>query len=204
MSLLPKNEHFYDLLEQLSGRVVAAADQFVLLSEKPSEHAPVERIHLETRTASDLTMNELSSLDSAFITPLDREDLMRLMGSLNAVVESIDDTASLHTLYNINASDPSISESAQALQSLAKSVQNLIVPLRDGHKLETLAPQLRRVHEERGKATEIARNGIAALRNGDDGNDNRKRVDVVQGIRQTVDRCETVRNTVLEVILKNS
>src|SRR5579883_1311056 len=133
MQLLPNNEKFYDLLEQLGGHCVTSADQLnALIKGFPQIDEPVKRIKAEEQAADDLTHSELEQLDKAFITPLDREDILHLMTDLYRVVETINDIAQRLKRYRFKALDPALGAQASSLQSIVGCLNEMVMRLRKG------------------------------------------------------------------------
>ena len=102
MSLMPKDESFFELLEQLAGHIVTSVAHLQRITQTfPDVNGPVADIEKEEQTADELTQTELKRLDSAFITPIDREDILHLMADLHAVVETIADLAQRFKRYKL-------------------------------------------------------------------------------------------------------
>lgn len=206
MALLPQNETFFDLLDQLCDHMVTAAEQLVALVATPPGTEPAGVIATRARTADELTLSELKRLDAAFITPLDREDLMELMSGLNGVVEAIADTAARYVAYRLAAPFPAFGEPVGALLSVTQSLRDLVAPLRKGHTLAELDAKLRQVRECKRTADDQVRAVTASVLNAREEvtPETLKRLDLLTGFGDALDRSDAVRVTLQEVILKNS
>jgi uncharacterized protein Yka (UPF0111/DUF47 family) len=108
INLMPKDQKFYDELEELAGIVSGAAKHLVEVTKNfPSVGMHVGEIEMDQR-ADELAQVALERLDQAFITPLDREDILHLISVLYAVVETIAGFAKRVTLYGSQRIDPGL------------------------------------------------------------------------------------------------
>lgn len=74
--------------------MVTSGEQLTEITNSfPNVDAPIKRIEQEETTAGELTQSELKRLDDAFITPLDREDILHIMTDLYSVVTTLGDVA---------------------------------------------------------------------------------------------------------------
>jgi uncharacterized protein Yka (UPF0111/DUF47 family) len=100
-NLLPKDEKFYDELERLSEGVVSTAGQFeAVVASFPNFDGQLRNIEQDRLIARKVYGESLLRLDQAFITPLDREDILGLINEMYGVVDRIADlffVFSLHT-----------------------------------------------------------------------------------------------------------
>ncbi len=206
MKLLPQKDEFFDLLDQLSSHMVTIAQQLQQMPRQyPDNTEIVARIREEEKAADALTMSELKKLDSAFITPIDREDIMRLMSGLYGVVESMADAAYYFDSYRFAKIDAALQGQLDSLQSLVSGTGDLIQPLRDGHSLSDLEDKFRTVRKLKQETDRTRRDGLSqVLAQNENSSDMLKRMDMERLLRTVVDRCDAVRATLQEVVLKNS
>jgi len=79
LRLLPRDETFYDEIERLSDLVLTSASVMdKLVSSFPSTDGLPGKIEQTRCDANRVMQDTLLRLDDAFITPLDREDIMQL------------------------------------------------------------------------------------------------------------------------------
>jgi len=95
MRLLPRDERFFDLFDEVAKRNVEAAKQLrdVLAADVDHRLPLVESIKRLEHEADDLTHEVVTRLDRTFITPLDREDIHMLASRLDDVMDLIDGCA---------------------------------------------------------------------------------------------------------------
>jgi uncharacterized protein Yka (UPF0111/DUF47 family) len=82
-NLLPRDPKFFEQLELLAKHVAASTQELAAITQRfPSLDGHLEGIERTRQAARDLTQEALTRLDQAFITPLDREDILALLSDL--------------------------------------------------------------------------------------------------------------------------
>lgn len=142
-NLMPKDEKFYDELEQLADRVVNTARQFEgMVSAFPSFSGHVQSIEGDRLGARKIMSESLLRLDQAFITPLDREDILNLITEMYGIVDRIAELSERFRLYNIKDLHPTLTGQARNLSSISSELSGIIHGLRKQKKLKDLKPSL--------------------------------------------------------------
>jgi predicted phosphate transport protein (TIGR00153 family) len=92
--LMPRDEKFFDLFNELAGRLTNSARLLNSLFAEPhksTEH--VKAIKDEEHAADLLTATISQRIDRTFITPFDREDIHTLAARLDDVIDLLDGAA---------------------------------------------------------------------------------------------------------------
>src|SRR5580692_1678549 len=88
--LLPRETHFFDLLERGSASVLRSGELLTACcdakSSKDREEA-VEKMTEEEHTSDKVIQEVYEALNKTFVTPLDRSDIYALATSLENVVD---------------------------------------------------------------------------------------------------------------------
>lgn len=121
LNLLPKDQGFYDQLESLSDQVVTGATELRrLMQEFPAEaRERAKALDAKNNAMEGLVQSALERLDAAFVTPLDREDILHLITDMHRVVRAISALAQRIILYGLDNADPKLTAQADALPSSA-------------------------------------------------------------------------------------
>lgn len=139
-NLLPKDDRFFDQLDSLSRMLVDAAQQLSgalqVFPNFEQQHAEIESLR---RNAEGLAQNSLKVLDHAFITPLDREDILLLISGMSSVVDEIAELSERLGLYPMEMPYPNLHAQSRHLSELAIQVQNIVAALRQKTTLTDLA-----------------------------------------------------------------
>jgi uncharacterized protein Yka (UPF0111/DUF47 family) len=128
--LLVKNVQFasqrrelFEDLDALAGGVRVSAEHLnELIKRFPNIDKELIAIELQRQSARQRMQTALVRLDNAFITPLDREDILNLIGQLRAVVDRVADLSQRFRLYRLPNLYPNLSSQSANLLSLAMEV----------------------------------------------------------------------------------
>src|SRR5437016_11908246 len=94
--LLPRQDRFFTLLEELAGKKTAAAAEFQGLvgAEQRDELMKISSRMKPLETEADLICHRVyEELDRTFVTPIDREDLGALAKALDDVIDGMEHSA---------------------------------------------------------------------------------------------------------------
>jgi uncharacterized protein len=204
--LFPKGEQFYDELEQLGGHVATAAGELAnLAAALPAWDGHQERIAEEDVRADKVAQESLLRLDAAFITPLDREDILHLITDLYTVVETIAAIAKRAKLYHLQKLEPGLVGQVQILRDVAGCVSEVMRRLRKDHRLSTLNGQLKELHGLERRADEQRNAFLERLFQGTpDPLEVMKQKELHDLLELAIANCENVSRTLQRVVLKNS
>jgi uncharacterized protein Yka (UPF0111/DUF47 family) len=139
-NFLPKDDKFFDQLDSLARMVVNGAEQLsALLQTFPKFDAQRQEIEELRKKSGELAQNSLAILDHAFITPLDREDILALISGMNAVIQAIAELAERLKLYPMENLYPNLTAQSRNLLEFAIQVEEIMAGLRKKTTLSELA-----------------------------------------------------------------
>ncbi|MBL8936624.1 MAG: DUF47 family protein, partial [Archangium sp.] len=97
--LLPREDHYYDMLEELGRLGYEAAQALAAFETTPADKVR-ESVQAIEHKADDVVRRMEDALARTFVTPLDREDLHRLTSELDDIIDLANLTARSYGLYN--------------------------------------------------------------------------------------------------------
>ena len=101
--LIPRDEQFFDLFNQLAEHLKQAAALVERLFAEPQNTADLVRQIKDIEHQADvLTLSINQRIDKSFITPIDREDIHLLASRLDDVIDRLDGTARRFVMLHIN------------------------------------------------------------------------------------------------------
>lgn len=128
--LFPQNNKFDHLFLELSESI---KDMVKLVHEFRNNFGDFERFAQKARIieeqADDATHRILNELQTAFITPYDREDLHALVVGLDDVVDDLENVIQSFYMYDITEKRACIDEFAQLYDEAAESIAELLKAL---------------------------------------------------------------------------
>ena len=204
-NLLPKDAKFYDELERLADGVEETAKQFESIVTKfPNFDGQLNSIEQARLAARKVYSESLLRLDQAFITPLDREDILGLINELYGVVDRVAELSVRFRLYHLKDLHPTLSAQAKNLSTIAAELNRVIHGLRHQKKLKDLKPGLDAVD---GAMELVKRDRETFLRELFAGSPDPleviKKKEMHDLLEEAIERCEEATETLARVLLKN-
>ena len=100
----PKDRVFFDLFDEAAANVLHAAELLDEMLRTFPEHDGLARSILLCEQEGDrLTYDIIQRLNSTFVTPIDREDILALASGLDDIVDLTEEVADYLGLYKIEA-----------------------------------------------------------------------------------------------------
>lgn len=204
-NLLPKDEKFYDELEQLADRVVASSKQFEeVVTSFPNFDGQLGRIEQDRLAAKKIFDESLLRLDQAFITPIDREDILSLITEMYGVVDRVSELSQRFRLYKIKDLHPTLSGQARNLTSVSTELDDVIHGVRKKKKLKDLKPGLDKVSGTMELVKRDRETFLGSLFEGSpDPIEVLKKKELHDLLEEAIERCEEATETLARVLLKN-
>ena len=204
-NLLPKDEKFYDELEQLADRVVNTSKQFEgMVSSFPNFSGQVQSIEGDRLAARRILSESLLRLDQAFITPLDREDILNLITEMYGVVDRVAELSQRFRLYGIKDLHPTLTGQAKNLSAIASELNTIIKGLRKQQKLKDLKPSLDAVSGAMELVKRDRETFFGTLFEGTpDALEVLKKKELHDLLEEAIERAEEATEVLARVLLKN-
>ena len=206
---IPKEEKFFDLLEESARNVVKGAK---LLSELMNKWEDVESKirHLKDieHDGDEITHRIISQLHATFVTPIDREDIAQLAEYLDDVLDFIEEVAAHMLIYKVNRPSERAQELADILVKTASEVSAAIPMLRSRNTLNKLPEHFMEINRLENEADTVQRTAMAELFS--DELDLAgvirwmKWRDIYDHIENATDRCEDIANILEGVMIKRA
>jgi uncharacterized protein len=206
-NFLPKDDRFFNRLDTLARIVVSASEQLTAIIQTFPNFDP-QRHEIEElqKKSANLVQDSLAMLDQAFITPLDREDILALIAGMNAVVQAIAELAERFHLYPLENLYPNLAAQARNLLELAIQLEQIMAGLRNKTTLSELAQgsmgKLQAIEDNVRKDRqeflgELFRDGLEPI-------DVMKKKDLHDLLEEALSRLSEVTQILARVLLKNA
>jgi predicted phosphate transport protein (TIGR00153 family) len=202
-SLLPREEEFFDLFVEVARRSHVAAGHLVGLFSEPAKsiyHA--EQIKRLEHECDQFTHEVVNRLDRTFITPIDREDIYKLAGDLDDVIDVIDGVARRTQIFRVGKVPEGAKRLAEVIEkavgALAVGVEQLKKRGGDVMKASLEAKRLEEeadaiYHTSLGLLFETETNAIELI----------KWKEIYDNLERCVDQAEDVANVLESISIKH-
>ena len=201
LRLIPREESFFDLFEEMAGKVQQGAEGLLdLLRDYRDVDIKAGRVVDIEHEGDEITHEMIRRLNTTFVTPFDREDIHRLASSLDDVLDHVEAAAEYLQLHKIDSPLPQMLALAEILQKAAATTAVAMPALRKMKGLEEYWVEINRLENDGDRAY---RRTIAELFSGDyKAMDVLKYKDIIEEIEQAIDRLEDVANTIESIVMK--
>jgi predicted phosphate transport protein (TIGR00153 family) len=201
--VIPREQSFFDLFEELAGRVSEGAGELRGLALDLGQGESItSRLRDLEHAADDVTHRTIETLNTSFVTPFDREDIHGLVTRLDDVVDAEEAVADLLVLHRVTEVLPELRQQADVLVRATEAVGNAIHRLRTLHDLNGFLVEINRLENEGDR---IYRKAVARLYSGEyKAMDVLKWRDVLDQMEAAIDACEDISNTIESIALKRA
>jgi uncharacterized protein len=152
---------FFDLFERAGANIVLAAELLDEMLARYPESADLAQDILACEHDGDhLTHDVIQRMNQSFVTPVDRDDILRLSSALDDVVDYIEEVADYLGLYKIEAPMAQAQRLAGVLLDATRQIAAAIPLIRD---FKDIGGQLVEVHRLENEGDRITREAIASL-----------------------------------------
>ena len=198
-----KDRVFFDLFEEASANVVHAADLLdEMLAHYPDRADLARDIVVCEQEGDRITHDVHHRLNSTFVTPIDREEVLALVSALDDIVDLIDEVADYFGLYKIEAPMEQSQRLAHVLLQAARQIAEAMPRLRTFAPLSHHTVEINRLENDGDR---ISRDAIASLfESGIDPLVVIRWKDIFERLEEAIDACEHVANTLEGIVIQHS
>ncbi|MEA2244649.1 MAG: uncharacterized protein QOD24_4205 [Solirubrobacteraceae bacterium] len=199
----PKDRAFFDLFEESANNVLRAAELLDEMLHSYPEQAQLARAILLFEQEGDrITYDIIQRLNSTFVTPIDRDDILNLASGLDDVVDLTEEVADYLGLYRIEAPMEQAQRQAHILMEACRQISEAMPRLRGFRDVSHFTTEIHRLETDGDRVT---REAVASLF--DTGIDPMVVIrwkDIFERLEDAVDATEHIANLLANIVDKNS
>jgi predicted phosphate transport protein (TIGR00153 family) len=210
--LLPRDGNFFELFNQHGQHIAEGARAFLaMVREYPNPER--REIHASAvgaaeRAADKITAEVHRLLHRTFITPLDRDQIHRLINAMDDVLDLLQDSSEVMSLYDLQTLSEDVvrlSEISVRCCERVQSVLTLLPKLKNAEVAESVLKTCEEIDQLESDADRVMRSAMSRLfREEPDTRQLIKLKAVYEHLESISDRCEDVANLVEGIVLENS
>ena len=203
LRLTPQDTTFFDMFNTSADNLVLGVQMLAKLFEPDADRKAIsEEVRRIEHEEDEVTHGILSKLNSTFITPFDRDDIYRLAGRLDDVMDFMEAAVDLVVLYKLGDLPREIAEQVDVLQRAAIITAEAMPRLRDRKDLDVYWIEVNRLENE---ADQLYRRLLAKLFDGGfDALTVLKLKEVAEQLEAAADAFENVANSIETIVVKGS
>jgi predicted phosphate transport protein (TIGR00153 family) len=147
--LIPRDEHFFDLFDQLAGHLKTAAALLDQLFAEPARTAELVKAIKDVEHQADVLTQSINvRIDKSFITPIDREDIHMLASRLDDVIDRLDGTARRVVMLHINEVREPARRMAHLIREAADHIASAVSAIKTPRDVSVQAAEIKKLEEE--------------------------------------------------------
>ena len=197
------DKEIIDKLQTQSANLLKGTGALVdLISNFDNINERKERIKDLEHEGDRITHDLYTVLDRTFVTPLDREDISKLTGVVDEIMDYIDGTAERFVLFKIKKPTSYMLELSKILLSASQEVHLLMSRLHGFKNSADLIEHCRNISKYEHEADTIYRTAIAELFETNNPIEIIKLKEIYETLEGALDRCADVADVFEDIALK--
>lgn len=205
MRLIPREEKFYDLFEELAEKIDEGARLFLdMLNHYDTFEPRLAKLKEIEHEADVITHRTYEKMHKTFLTPLDREDIYALVNKMDSILDMTEASAIRMSIYKIKRTSPELIEQAKLLNEATTRVKKIVHALRDMKNAPMILEACVEINTIENAGDVILRTSMANLFEREtDPFELIKWKEIFERFEEALDVCEDVSNIVEGIVLKN-
>jgi uncharacterized protein len=206
MRLLPRERKFFDYFNQHAELSAAAALELrELLADLTQLERRSRAIERNEKLADQITHQTVQLLHSTFVTPLDRDEIHRLITGMDDILDLMEDAATSLFLYDVKALTPDAQRLGEICVACTSRVRDAVAKLESMDNADAILKICGEIDRLESEADAIFRAGVARLfREEADVRQVIKLKEIYQLLESITDKCEDVANVIEGIVLENA
>ncbi len=210
--LLPKNLEFFDCFDRAAKNALHCSELLADFS-KNGDYSDLERMTAITEAehvGDKITHETLDRLEQTYITPIDRDDIHRLISRIDDVVDSTEAIAQRMVCYKISTVEDGIQNQCGVLVKATRAMMDAVAGLRHmkDHRRPkngmSIEQRIIAVHAAEEEADSIHHQFLGKLfESGLDPFQVIKWKELYELVEEAIDFCDDVACMVHGIVLKN-
>jgi len=206
MRLIPTEEKFFDLFEELVNKIEEGGELFLDMVEHYEYSEPkIVRLKEMEHEADAITHKTYEKMHKTFLTPIDREDIYALVNKMDSILDMIEASAARMSLYKVKVPAKEIIEQAKILNKSIKKVKHIVHAMRNMENAKTIIDSCVEINTLENEGDIVMRMTMTRLFEQEkDPIELIKWKEIFERIEEAIDVCEDVSNIVEGIVLKHA
>jgi len=203
LSFIPREKVFFEQFIRDAENMSAGARLLKQMVDDFSDPKASHRGIVDIEHQGDAMTHEIiNTLNSTFVTPIDREDIHMLASGIDDVLDYVEAAADMLVLHNVESPTSEVRAQCDILVRACAAVEEAIRKL-GGFK--GLDPILQQVHDVEKEGDKVFRQAVADLFAGSyKALDVLKWKEIYDEVEAAIDQCEKIADAIEAIVLKNA
>ena len=203
LKFIPREKAFFAQFVRAAENLLEGARLLQRMVEDFSDPKASAAAIVDIEHAGDTITHEIiNTLNSTFVTPIDREDIHALTTGLDDVLDYIEAASDMLVLHHVEAPTDAVRSQCEVLVRACEAVGECVSRLETFKGME---PFWEQVHEIEKEGDRIFRQTVADLFAGHyKAMDVLKWKEIYDQVEAAIDQCEKIADTLEAIVLKNA
>lgn len=207
--LMPREGKFFELFNRHANCIVAGSHELARLmaefGDTGSRRARIDAIDTAEKDADKFTHETVTLLHKTFITPFDRDDIHKLITTMDDILDLIQDVAESAMLYDLQRITPEAQQLADLNEMCCERVQTAVRLLDSMENADAILKICTEIDRLESDADRVMRAAMSKLfRDESDVRQLIKLKEIYELLEAVSDKCEDVANVIEGVVLENA
>jgi predicted phosphate transport protein (TIGR00153 family) len=204
--LMPTEGKFFDLFNQHAELCVKGSKEMLaLMTDFVDLDIRVHAIETIEKEADVVTHTAIDLLHKSFITPLDRDEIHKLITRMDDILDLLEDAAQTISLYDIREITPEAKRLAELCLACANKVKQAVGLLHNMDNAREILSICEEIDRLESDADHVMRAAMSKLFRDEPDVRNLIKLKAIYEILETVtDRCEDVANIIEGIVVENA
>ena len=203
--LIPREDHFYDFLEQQAKAAHNGAKALAKFTENGQTADEARTAVQKCEHEGDAIVHAMEeALAKTFVTPIDREDLQRLSSELDTVLDLMNGAIRACTMLGVEEATEPMKQLVKILVDCTRRIDEVMPKLRR-HEYAEIVGAARELRKIEKSADTVYREAISSLFK-DSTVDAKKLIrekTVLEDLENAVDQCDSIGDILANLAVKN-
>jgi predicted phosphate transport protein (TIGR00153 family) len=204
--LMPKEGRFFDFFNDHASLVVEGAHEMnAFLSDMGNREAHAQNVSAIEKKADKITHETIQLLHKTFITPLDREDIHKLISRMDDILDLMEDVAECVVLYDVREVPDAARKLANICVSCAEKVKLAVGMMSNLDNAQAILKICSEIDQLESEADRVMRSAMSKLFRDEPDTRQLIKLKAIYELLETVtDRCEDTANVIEGIVLENA
>lgn len=203
--MFKKSDKFFDMLVDITENILATSVAFKqgVKDFKDAEKFAVYIKGFEDK-GDEKTHNIIRALNAAYMTPIEREDILTLSTKMDDIIDGLESAANRFDLYNIQSVDNYVVELAANIEESSEQLTHALKALQRRKMLE-IRQYTVRINELENVADKLYRDAVKSLfARTNDPIEIIKHKEIYEILEGVTDSCEDAADILESIVMTNA
>ena len=204
--LMPKEGRFFDFFNDHASLVVEGAHELnAFLSDMANREAHAQNVSSIEKKADKITHDTVAMLHQTFITPIDRDDIHKLISRMDDILDLMEDVAECVILYDVREVPDAARKLAEICVACSEKVKAAVAMLSNMDNAPAILKICNEIDALESEADRVMRSAMSKLfRDEPDTRQLIKLKAIYELLESVTDRAEDTANVIEGIVLENA